>query len=413
MAPMTILSPADLVAEVRRFQDFGTPTVERETLGVPVLVNEFWTRKQRQGHPLHELSYRACFKPQLPAFFIERLTEPGDVVYDPFSGRGTTALEAALRGRVPWSNDLNPLSLRLLGPRLDPPTEAEVAARLEEIDLGQAFGLAPRLDPALELEVFFHPETLRELVALRAYLLAREERGHLDPVDAWIRMVALNRLTGHSTGFFSVYTLPPNQAVTAQAQKAINLRREQAPEPRPIAPRILRKTRSLLRRLSAEDRTTLARASVQWRHSVAPAAGAELPSGGVDLVVTSPPFLDVVNYANDNWLRCWFCGLDTSEVAFTQSKGLEAWGEAMEAVLSEQARLLRSGGHVAFEVGEVRGGRVLLEETVIPRARAAGLEPLFVLINDQEFTKTANCWGVSNQVKGTNTNRVCVLRKPA
>ena len=261
--------------------------------------------------------------------------------------------------------------------------------------------------------MFFHPETLRELVALRAYLLAREERGHLDPVDAWIRMVALNRLTGHSTGFFSVYTLPPNQAVTAQAQKAINLRREQAPEPRPIAPRILRKTRSLLRRLSAEDRATLARANVQWRHSVAPAAGAELPSGGVDLVVTSPPFLDVVNYANDNWLRCWFCGLDTSEVAFTQSKGLEAWGDAMEAVLSEQARLLRSGGHVAFEVGEVRGGRVLLEETVIPRARAAGLEPLFVLINDQEFTKTANCWGVSNQVKGTNTNRVCVLRKPA
>lgn len=412
MAPMTILSPADLVAEVRSFKEFGTPTVERETLGVPVLVNEFWTRKQRQGHPLHELSYRACFKPQLPAFFIERLSAPGDVVFDPFSGRGTTALEAALRGRTPWSNDLNPLSLRLLGPRLAPPTEAEVAARLEEIDLGAAFELAPRVDPGLELEVFFHPETLRELVALRAYLLAREERGHLDPVDAWIRMVALNRLTGHSTGFFSVYTLPPNQAVTAQAQKAINARRDQAPEPRPIAPRILRKTRSLLRRLSLADRAQLASAHVSWRHSTAPAAGTGLPGGQVDLVVTSPPFLDVVDYANDNWLRCWFCGLDTGEVAFTQARGLEAWGEAMEGVLREQARLLKPGGHVAFEVGEVRKGRVLLEETVIPRARAAGLEPLFVLVNDQEFTKTANCWGVANQVKGTNTNRVCVLRKP-
>ncbi|MBL4846559.1 MAG: site-specific DNA-methyltransferase [Planctomycetes bacterium] len=413
MACMTTLSPSDLLEDVRRFDAFGSSSVERETLGVPTLINEFWTRKQRQGHPLHELSYRACFKPQLPAFFIERLTEPGQVVFDPFGGRGTTALEAALRGRIPWSNDLNPLSQRLLAPRLDPPSEAEVAARLEEIDLGQAFELAPQLDPSLELEVFFHPETLRELVALRAYLLAREARGHLDRVDAWIRMVALNRLTGHSSGFFSVYTLPPNQAVTAKAQKAINARREQAPEPRPIVPRILRKTRSLQRGLGDEERARLSEVSRQWRHTTAPASATEsLPTGGVDLVVTSPPFLDVVNYANDNWLRCWFCGLDSEQVAFTQARGLEAWGDAMEAVLREQARLLRPGGHVAFEVGEVRGGRILLEETVVPRARAAGLEPVLILINDQEFTKTANCWGVSNRVKGTNTNRVCVLRRP-
>jgi hypothetical protein len=66
---------------------------------------------------------------------------------------------------------------------------------------------------------------------------------------------------------------------------------------------------------------------------------------------------------------------------------------------------------VAFEVGEVRKGTVRLEEAVIPSAVAAGLEPVFVLINAQEFTKTANVWGVSNNRVGTNTNRVVVLRK--
>ena len=35
-----------------------------------------------------------------------------------------------------------------------------------------------------------------------------------------------------------------------------------------------------------------------------------------------------------------------------------------------------------------------------------------VLINSQRFTKTANCWGVDNGRKGTNTNRVVVFRKP-
>ena len=58
---------------------------------VPTYVNEFWTARQRQASSLQEISYRACFKPQLPRFFIERLTQPGDIVYDPFMGRGTTS----------------------------------------------------------------------------------------------------------------------------------------------------------------------------------------------------------------------------------------------------------------------------------------------------------------------------------
>ena len=67
---------------------------------------------------------------------------------------------------------------------------------------------------------------------------------------------------------------------------------------------------------------------------------------------------------------------------------------------------------MAFEVGEVRGGKIKLEETVIPAAVASGFEPGLVLINAQDFTKTANCWGVNNNAKGTNTNRIVVLRRP-
>ena len=104
-----------------------------EEIQVPTYVNEFWTARQRQANSLHEVSYRACFKPQLPRFFIERLTEPGDRVYDPFMGRGTTPLEAALMGRVPVGCDINPLSILLTKPRLNPPTQNQVANRLSEI----------------------------------------------------------------------------------------------------------------------------------------------------------------------------------------------------------------------------------------------------------------------------------------
>src|SRR6058998_3509543 len=100
------------------------------SLPVSTFVNEFWTAKQCAAHSLHEVSYRACFKPQLPRFFIERLTRPGDRVYDPFMGRGTTLIEAALLGRAPLGCDLNPLSTILVGARLHPPTQEQVAARL-------------------------------------------------------------------------------------------------------------------------------------------------------------------------------------------------------------------------------------------------------------------------------------------
>jgi hypothetical protein len=138
-----------------------------------------------------------------------------------------------------------------------------------------------------------------------------------------------------------------------------------------------------------------------------------IPDESISLVVTSPPFLDVVQYADDNWLRCWFCGIDAESVSLTVLRRLEDWQQAMTEVFRDMARVLRPGGWVAFEVGEIRGGRIKLEEAVLPCAIAAGLEPALVLINDQKFTKTANCWGVENNSKGTNSNRVVVIQKPS
>lgn len=395
-----------LCSELEAFAEFGQRSQRSELqVGahrVPMFVNEFWTASQRAAHRLHEVSYRACFKPQLPRFFVRRLTRPGELVYDPFLGRGTTAIEAALEGRRVAGCDVNPLSRILCGPRLAPPSLADVAARLESLDLDVE---APA--PA-DLDVFFHRDTLRALAALRAHLLAQAES---DPVDAWIRMVAVNRLTGHSPGFFSVYTLPPNQATSVTAQRKINAKRGQTPPPRDVKALILRKSGSLLGTLSETDRAAL-HASAPRLLCADSGQTPDLDDGSVALVVTSPPFLDVVNYAIDNWLRCWFCGIDAERVPITMARTVPAWQAAMTRVFAELHRVVRPGGFVAFEVGEVARGSVRLEEAVLPVAIGQGFEPVCVLVNAQEFTKTAQCWGVDNNARGTNTNRVVVLRRP-
>ena len=406
----------DLASELAAFREFGEETRTMETrsatfggksLSVPTFVNEFWTARQRQAHSLHEISYRACFKPQLPRFFIERLTKPGERVYDPFMGRGTSPLEAALLGRIPLGCDVNPLSITLTRPRLRPPLLEKVASRLQDIDFADA-GEQPA-----DLLAFYHLSTLRQISSLRKYLQSRRDSGTLDATDDWIGLVALNRLTGHSNGFFSVYTLPPNQATSVRAQRKINEKRGQVPPPRDVPRILLKKTRILLSDCTAATRRSLEQNFPRAQLLTGLSEHTpQIASGSVQLVVTSPPFLDVVQYDADNWLRCWFLDIDLKKVRITMLNKLEDWQAAMTAVFKELHRVLAPGGHVAFEVGEVRGGSLKLEEAVLPCGVAAGFAPELILINDQEFTKTANCWGIDNMSKGTNTNRIVLFRKP-
>jgi hypothetical protein len=325
---------------------------------VPRFTNEFWTSRQRQASSIHEVSYRACFKPQLPRFFIDLVTRKGELVYDPFSGRGTTVIEAGLAGRAVAANDVNPLSRIMTEPRFTLPEPDVVAARLEQIqrDGGKA---------DLDLSMFYHPATEREIVAMRNYLAGRREDGTLDPVDRWIAMVATNRLTGHSPGFFSVYTLPPNQAVSAASQKKINRKRSQKPEYRDTHRIILRKTKNLLRSVTPSEKQNLARAgrTAQFLTRDARATDA-IPDESVTLTVTSPPFLDIVQYREDNWLRCWFNGLDADRIGMgiTMSRTVGDWNGVMGSVFDELYRITRPGGYVAFEVGEVRKRTIRLDE---------------------------------------------------
>lgn len=390
---------SDFLGGIRRFQDFGTETRVIEEEGLTYFVNEFWTAKQRQANRLHEISYRACFKPQLPAFFIDRLTVPGDTVHDPFMGRGTTPLQASLMHRRPAGSDVNPLSAMLLRPRLAPPALGEVRQRLDAVSWRDEDDRHP------ELLAFYSPRTLAHLLSLRDYLLEREATGTFDAVDDWLRMVALNRLTGHSSGFFSVYTLPPNQACSVESQRKINEKRQQIPPDRDVAAIILKKSGSLLSQSPPAFRgDALIVTAPAHRTSF-------LPDGSVDLVVTSPPFLDVVQYAKDNWLRCWFAGIDTDAVPIALHRKVEDWEAFVRNALAEMSRTVRSGGTVAFEVGEVRNGSVLLERHVAAAAARLPFDVLGVLVNEQDFTKTSNCWGVSNGTSGTNSNRVVLLRR--
>ncbi len=372
------------------------------------VTGEFWTSKQRQASSIHEVSYRACFKPQLPNYFIEKYTKEGDVVYDPFGGRGTTAIEAALMGRNIIQNDINPISEILSSGRLVIPSLSEIEQRLKSIKINL------KLKSAIDLTMFYEKQTLIEILSLRDYLIKKGNESNLDHIDKWIRMVATNRLTGHSSGFFSVYTFPPNQAISAESQIKINEKRKQIPEYRNTTEIILKKSKQLIKGLSPTETLNLKNASKKALYLNKPSdKTTEIKSNSVSLVVTSPPFLDIVQYKDDNWLRCWFNGIDAEAIGknITMAKTLEIWSSEMKKVLVELKRVLKKDGVIAFEVGEVRNGKIKLDESIVPLGIDIGLKCESIMINSQIFTKTSNLWGVSNNTGGTNSNRIVIFKK--
>ena len=374
----------------------------------PRYTNEFWTASQRKASSLQEISYRACFKPQLPRFFIELLTLPGDRVYDPFSGRGTTVLEAGLMGRRVIANDINPLSRILTAPRFFIPSYEEVAERLREIPASGP------VDQEIDLSMFYHPKTMEEIRSLRNYLHSRATGGEEDRVDRWIRMVATNRLTGHSPGFFSVYTLPPNQAASREGQQRINCRRGQSPPYRDTREIVLKKTRSLTKDIAPEKVKLLEKIGNSALFLCSDSRNTPgIRNDSVQLTVTSPPFLDVVQYTKDNWLRCWFNGIDPEEIEqkITVTRSLPDWCAIMGATFEELHRVTAPGGHVAFEVGEVRNRTLRLDETIVPLGTGAGFTCRGIMVNEQPFTKTSHIWGIGNNSRGTNTNRIVLFSK--
>ena len=194
-----------------------------------------WKAQQRLwGHSLHPMcSYLASFPAALAHAFIARYSRPGDVVLDPFSGRGTAPVQAAAEGRIGVGNDLNPLAHVLTAAKLEPATPAEARLRLAALRLvwageaGHWLDLADRVlarpghpsafVPAAgsgdgpdarteavptEVSVAFHARTLAQLLLVRSQLRLD------DRTDRFLAGALAGILHGKTPSYLS--TIMPN-----------------------------------------------------------------------------------------------------------------------------------------------------------------------------------------------------------
>ena len=66
--------------------------------------------------------------------WINELTGPGDLVVDPFCGRGTTPFQALLMGRNALAGDINPVAYCLTAAKTRGPSLSTVRRRIGELE---------------------------------------------------------------------------------------------------------------------------------------------------------------------------------------------------------------------------------------------------------------------------------------
>ena len=350
---------------------------------MPVFLNEFWSRRQRIGSPLHRVAYRGAFNAALPRFFIEQLSCPGQSVYDGFMGRGTTVIEAALLGRVPFGNDANPLSKMIVEARLRPQPLALWRFGDEWLDVRPLMDEVPEMVRAI-----FHPQTLDDLCSMRECLLRSQMDGELDEVHRWNRMLVLTSLTGPRGGYLVGPSIHPNTNMLPT-----RLCRQEAPSNCPLPRKELidclrLRSESLTATLSGWERSVMERVVPQSVLLTGPASSTPcIPTNSISLIVTGPPGLKPYDFYLENWLRCWFVELDPQSVRVSVHRELEDWCAEMTGVFVEFYRVLTPGGYCVIDIGRLRPRKLRWDAAVLDCMLLAGFERVAIVVNTSYYGK--------------------------
>lgn len=286
---------------------------------------------------LHQLSpYIGKLKPNIARELISSYTQPGQLIVDPFCGSGTVPLEAFLAGRHVIASDANPYAFVLTKAKLGPP--ASLATALNQLEKvyaksihrsEESFNNAPDW-----VRSFFHPQSFMELLKFADECIAGRN---------WFLLGCLLGILHHQRPGFLSY--PSSHLVPYLRDKKYP--KSEFPEMyeyRALMPRM----RAKITRAFKNTNSTFTESQRVKKSSI---EGLVLPNN-VDAIITSPPYMNALDYRRDNRLRLWILDRNTQNYSTEptdKSKGLEAM---VSSLVKHSLKSLKLGGIVVLVIGE-------------------------------------------------------------
>ena len=289
---------------------------------------------------LHQLApYIGKLKSSIAGSLVEEYTSPGHTILDPFCGSGTIMLESILRGRNAIAFDINPYAILLTRAKLQPPESLDEALDSLKVRLE---GSRRRSSLPLEnvpdwIRRFFHPHTLNRALAFADECIERN--------DAFLLACLLGILHHQRPGFLSY---PSSHLVPYLRERKFP--RSEYPElyaERSIEPRLRAKVERALR-------TPLPLKDLGWgivkRQDI---TSLDLDQTiKVDAIITSPPYMNALDYVRDNRLRMWFLDRLTPDYSRERTDKRAEFLSLTESFVGNALRRIRKGGRCILVVGE-------------------------------------------------------------
>ncbi len=261
------------------------------------------TKPTEKRHRFHALCpYFAMFPETFVEEWIDRVCRKTDTVLDPFCGRGTAPFQALLMGRSAIGCDINPVAFCVTRAKTNAPAASAVRRRitiLENAYRGDQWEPQRRGLPCFFRRAYA-PETLRQVLYLRHTL---NWRGSAP--DCMIAAMTLGALHGESNKSPSYLSNQMPRTISTKPDYSIRFWKKHGN----VAP--------------DRDAFDLLRKQTDFRYKTSPPESCanvfnadmrELPRllryshAPIRCAITSPPYLDVTSFEEDQWLRLWLLG---------------------------------------------------------------------------------------------------------
>lgn len=335
------------------------------------------------SHDIHP--YPAKFPPQLPAQIIKLLSSSGEKIWDPFGGSGTTALEALLNDRSCVSTDINPIG-SIVGKAkttaLCSADEAELNRLMERLEycignlscLGGYFEeykgeLEKEIPDIPNIEKWFAPAMICELALTRYadgdYSAAFDQEA-MEEICSWFPKRVISKMGFILSKISSVPDERMRQFLKvilssiireSSQQEPSDLRIRRRKEPITDAPVIEWFANNLDRQyqnimgfyqIRNQAPEALGEAHI-WRGNSTLFGGVSehLPAGGVDIVISSPPYATALPYIDTNRLNMLVLdGYNASKRIPIEAEmtGTREIGKSVRGMYEEKIRAGEYGG---------------------------------------------------------------------
>lgn len=359
-------------------------------------------------------SYLGSFPAPLANYFIKYFSKENDLVYDPFSGRGTTALEARLLGRNSLGTDLNPIALALSEAKNYNLSKEEILLRITELETKYDYALyqpEARAQPD-EIHLIFHPRTLAQLCYLRRKLLKSNQN-----VDKYLIGITLGILHGgerkDGTSAYASIAMPNTFSMSPEYVRRFVQTNQLNRFDRDVFNLLRDKTERIYKKHNTlKCRGLITKANVK---TISSNETLQEFMGKVNLIVTSPPYLGIVNYAKQNWIRSWFMDENPEQVSkdLDDDLNLDEWLDFSKKTIMELKKFLVSDGVAVFVIGDVaksKNNTIALAREFCLMINELKLFKNVWCINDVlgDMDKTTRIWGEKKGI-ATTTDRIVIL----